>query len=85
MHPATPPEDLELPKTVVNESAGTTEPHTEEFRERIEEAHKADAAPDEVTREDDEAEAEGKGSRGQVEPPNDSASVKDRGTGTGNE
>lgn len=75
LDPATPPEGLELPKTVVNESAGSTEPHTEEFKERLEEAQKADAAPDEVTQEDDKAETEEK----------DSESTEDRETGTGNE
>lgn len=82
---ATPPAGPERPETVVSESAGSTEPHTEEFRERIEETHKADAAPDVVTQVDDEAEGEEKDSSGQIESPMNSTSAEDKGTGTGNE
>lgn len=46
------------PKTVVSETTGSTGPHSEEFQERLEEAHKADAIPDAVTQVDDVAEGE---------------------------
>lgn len=81
---ATPSEASEPPKTVVNESAGSTEPHTEEFKERIEDAHKADASPDVITQEDDEAESE-KESGSPAESPKDSAGNADGETGRGNE
>lgn len=59
---------LTAPQTVVSESAGPTGPHTEEFIERIEEAHRADATPDVVMQADDAADKVEDADRSPVEP-----------------
>ena len=47
---------LDVPKTVVIESAGTIGPHSPEFEERLREDKKADATPDVVLESDEAAE-----------------------------
>lgn len=69
------------PKTIVSESAGSTGPHSEEFKESIEEAHRKDATPDVVTHADDTAEGSEKGVPSPAESPEGSSGAADADTG----
>ena len=60
---------LAAPQTVVSESAGATGPHTQEFKARIEDAHREDATPDVVLQVDDATESARHDSISPVESP----------------
>ncbi|MBE3045690.1 hypothetical protein IMZ48_24715 [Candidatus Bathyarchaeota archaeon] len=85
--PDSPTSDLYLeshtaPQTVVSECPGSTGPHSEEFKERIEEAHRKDATPDVVMQVDDAAEGSDKGVTSPAESPEGSSGTADGDTGT---
>jgi hypothetical protein len=68
-----------VPQTVVSEVPGSTGSHTEDFKERIAAAHRADASPDAVVLADDSAvEESGEDPASSVKPAVSS-------TGTGSE